>query len=159
MWRSKTNKKFTHRLHQKLFDYREVAGWNICQTIWGGQILDRCAAKQLSKLRFWRPVYVYEGAHWDFKTFDKAELEEKRCGIVRKIILRDTYAEVVIDYTEEMASAFLTDKKLRLSPCWQGKEIGQAKYRPIKLLSIATTYKPNIVESGELLETNFKQGE
>nr|DAP02167.1 MAG TPA: hypothetical protein [Caudoviricetes sp.] len=155
MWRSKPDKRFVHRLHQKLFDYGEIAGWNITQTLHGQQILDRLSAKLLSKLRFWRPVYVYAGAHWDFKGLFGLELEEKRCGIVRKIILRDSYAEVVIDYTEEMASAFLTDSKLRLSPCWQGKDVGQDKYRPIKLLSLATTYNPNIVESGELLENNI----
>lgn len=155
MWRSKHDKRFVHRLHQKLFDYREVAGWTVCQTLFGNQILDKCAVKQLSKLRFWRPVYVYYGAHWDFKDLDKAELEEKRCGIVRKIILRDNYVEIVIDYTEEVASQFITDNKLRLSPCWQCKRITSGRYRPIKLLSLATTYKPNIAESGELLETNI----
>lgn len=155
MWRSKTNKSFTHRLRQKLFDYGEVSGYNVLQTLFGSQILDKDAAKLLSKLRFWRPVYVYAEDHWDFKIFDKDELEEQRCGIVRKIILRDNYAEVVIDYTEEMASAFLTDKRLRLSPCWQCKRITSGRYRPVKLLSIATTYKPNIAESGELLENNY----
>lgn len=155
MWRSKLDKRFIHRLHQKLFDYREVSGYNILQTLFGSQILDRCAAKQISKLRFWRPVYVYAEGHWDFKTLDKAELEEKRCGIVRKIIPRESFAEVVIDYTEEVASQFITDKNLRLSPCWQCKKITSGRYRPIKLLSLATTYKPNIEESGELLENNL----
>lgn len=159
MWRSKLSKKFTHRLHQKLFDYGEIDGWDVSQTFWRTQLLDRCAAVQLSKLRFWRPVYVYEGGHWDLKGLAGQELEEKRCGIVRKIILRGSYAEIVIDYTEEMASSFLTDKNLRLSPAWNADKCGKDSYRPVKLLSLATTYKPNIAESGELLETNFKQGE
>ena len=155
MWRSKPDRRFIHRLHQKLFDYHVVAGWNICQTLYGQQVLDRQAAVQLSKLRFWRTVYVYTGAHWDFKHLSRQELDEKRCGIVRKIIPRDSYAEVVIDYTEETASAFLTDKNLRLSPCWKCKNIGKAMYIPVKLLSLATTYTPNIAESGELLENNY----
>lgn len=155
MWRSKTNKKFVHRLHQKLFNYGEVSGYNVHQTLFGSQILDKDAAKLLSKLRFWRPVYVYDEGHWDFKTSDKAELEEKRCGIVRKIILHERFVEIVIDYTEEVASQFITDNRLRLSPCWQCKRITSGRYRPVKLLSIATTYNPNIAESGELLETNI----
>ena len=155
MWRSKLDKRFIHRLRQKLFDYREVSGYNISQTVFGSQLLDRCAAKQLSKFRFWPPVYVYAEGHWDLKFLDKAKLEEKRCGIVRKIILRDSYAEAVIDYTEEVASQFITDKNLRLSPFWQCKKITFGRYRPIKLLSLATTYKPNIEESGELLENNI----
>ena len=123
--------------------------------MFGSQTLDKDAAKLLSKLRFWRPVYVYDEGHWDFKTLDKAELEEKRCGIVRKIILHERFVEIVIDYTEEVASQFITDNRLRLSPCWQCKKITSGRYRPVKLLSIATTYKPNIAESGELLETNI----
>lgn len=155
MWRSKTNKKFVHRLHQKLFNYGEVFGNDITHTKYGQQVLDVQAAKLLRKLRFWRPIYVYAGGHWDLKSLSKQEVEEQRCGIVRKIILHESYAEVVIDYTEEMASTFLTDNSLRLSPAWIGNRCGVGMYRPIKLLSLATTYKPNIAESGELLENNI----
>lgn len=115
----------------------------------GMQVVDKKSFKKMrAKLRgiFTTKVPVYENAHPDETPMPKDELMSLEVGFVKDLILADNVILMVSKYKKKAYQEVKNGRKL--SPRWEMESLNNGEYRPIRLISVGLTDKPNIKESG-----------
>lgn len=116
----------------------------------GIQVVDKESFLRMrTKLKSWfgRRIPIYKGHPDDsINPFCKIGLKSKELGFVCDLILADDTILIVSQYNE---SAYEEVKNgLLLSPRWEMQALGNGRFRPIRLISVGLTSRPNIRESG-----------
>lgn len=115
----------------------------------GMQILDEKSFKEMRAklIRIFAPkVPIYKDNHPDEILMSKDKLKSYEVGFVEDLILADKVILMVSKYKKE---AYWEIKNgIKLSPRWKMESLHNGEYRPIQLISLGFTNKPNIGESG-----------
>ena len=121
----------------------------------GNQIVDEIACEQMiknSKSFFKKcniPIYF---KHPDDLYSDPSKLEKRILGYCHDIIMSNDGIYIQCEYTKSGI------RKLRkckhLSPRWKMQYLGDGNYRPVELISLGITDKPNIEYSGNFVTAN-----
>lgn len=124
---------------------------------YGMQCVDKIAGQKIEKAfnksfdRFFGlPIYI---GHPD----DKASAKKaKAVGKIESVAATEEGIAISAKYSEDAYKKLSGGKLKWLSPRWRMEELGEGRFRPIKLISVGMTNNPNIPRSGALLKTeNF----
>lgn len=121
----------------------------------GLQVVDYEAALTMKKdfYGFCRkkiPIFIGHLDELESFSFIKKHKKDSIEGYIKEFIVDQRGIWVLVEYNKESTFEQCFKEELLMSPRWRMEVLSDGKYRPVELLSIALTGKPNIYCSGRL---------